>query len=361
MAGEIAGMYRDDMEHRLAKPDIGEVGVFCRVCHRWNDGESDLCSHCGERLVGARPLRSGSITSWVEGQVDERNALGIPVSGGDRDQLHEWVIFEPASRIAEPDADDTGRLVARTQELMSEFGLSKRKAWLTARLELGISANPPNFLGYERIGDRPALSRPSVAARLKRLINPPPFMGYDQTGVRPALSQQAEAARFKRWKWIRLSVIGTILVFAAGFVLLVVVVLAELLFDPTSDTGAALVEMTRWIFLAVSLLGIALVPVGVIGWLVVAAENWGDFFSSVTWIGTMLTIGFFVLAGIVAFSGQDGTDLESKENMFFFLLLRGVPIGVLVALIGSLGSAGVRFHHRRATTASSALDTDRQN
>jgi len=359
MAGEIIEMYCDNVGHWSAKPDIGGVGVFCRVCHRWNDGESDLCRHCGKSLVGDRPLSSGSTTSWVEDQVDERNALGIPVSRGDRDELHEWVNFEPASRIAEREVDDTGRLVARAQELMTEFGLSKRKAWLTARLDLGIPANPPNFLGYERIGDRSALSRPSVAVRLKRLINPPPFVGYDRTGVRPVFSQQAEAARFKRWKWIRLSVIGTVLVFAAIVFGFVSVVFAAMFFDPTSDTGAVLAEMTGWVFLAVSLLGIALVPVGFIGWLV-TAENWGDFFSSLTRVGMIVTCVFFLLAGFVAFSTQDGTGLESKENMFFFLL-RGVPVGVLVALIGSLGSAGVRFHHRRAATLSSALDTDRQN
>lgn len=78
MAGEIIEMYRDNMGHRPAKPDIGEVGVSCRVCHRWNDGESDLCSHCGERIAGDRPLTGNSVASWVQGQIAERRAFGMP-------------------------------------------------------------------------------------------------------------------------------------------------------------------------------------------------------------------------------------------------------------------------------------------
>jgi hypothetical protein len=310
------------MGHQSAKPDIGEVGVFCRVCHRWSDGQSDLCHHCLERLLGSRPLSKDSVAVWVGGQVDEHRALGIPVPAEDQALLRRWASFHSVNLIAEADDNEAAVIASRTQELMTERDMSWKEAWQSAEQEWSVASGLP----------------------------------------------PTSAHRKKRSKWLRLAGIGAILVFAAIFVASVDSLFAELLFDPTSDTGAVL-PVTRWIFLAASLLGITLVEVGIIGW-VVTAGNWRDFFSSLTWgdffssltrVGTIVTIGLFALAGIMAFSGQDGTDLEGKENAFFFLLLRGVPTGVLVALIGSLGSAGVRFHHRRATTASSALDTDRQN
>jgi hypothetical protein len=126
MVGGITDMYRDDMGHRSAKPDIGEVGVFCRGCHRWSDGQSDFCRHCFERLLGSRPLGKDSVAVWVGGQVDEHRALGIPVPAEDQDLLRRWANYEPANRFVDRDIDEFEGLTAGTPELITETQVSTR-------------------------------------------------------------------------------------------------------------------------------------------------------------------------------------------------------------------------------------------
>jgi hypothetical protein len=142
----------------MAKPDIDELGIFCCVCHRWNDGQLDLCGHCQERLVGDRPLTSGSVASWVEGQVEERRVLGIEVPAEDQELLHRWAasvpgtswklrwrtadsehlaVNHPVTPVAEP-IGDAARVPARTQELMAESGMDWTDAWHQAETELGV-------------------------------------------------------------------------------------------------------------------------------------------------------------------------------------------------------------------------------
>jgi hypothetical protein len=68
---------------------IAGVGVFCGVCHRRDDGESDFCS-CGESLVGYRPLNAKQLASWVTGQIRERDAAGVGSNSADIDVLRAW-------------------------------------------------------------------------------------------------------------------------------------------------------------------------------------------------------------------------------------------------------------------------------
>ena len=125
MVGEFTDMYCDDMGHQSAKPDIGEVGVFCRVCHMWSDGQSDLCHYCLERLVGSRPLSKDSVAVWVGGQVDEHRALGIPVPAEDQDLLHRWGAFDSTERATISEAPDPERV----RLLMKEYDIDWRQAW----------------------------------------------------------------------------------------------------------------------------------------------------------------------------------------------------------------------------------------
>jgi hypothetical protein len=147
MVAEITDMYGDDMGHQSAKPDIGEVGVFCRVCHRWSDGQSDLCHHCLERLLGSRPLSKDSVAVWVGGQVDEHRALGIPVPAEDQDLLHRWAAFDSTdTQVPAETSGQSGDLVkAGTQrdmieELMARDGISWRQAWKQS----GAQPEPPD-------------------------------------------------------------------------------------------------------------------------------------------------------------------------------------------------------------------------
>ena len=90
-------MYREVMQDREGFTDISELGVFCRVCHKWNTGQSDSCSHCQKRLLSQRPLAPSSVDSWVEGQINEYDALGIPLLIDDEGLLRRWAAFDPAN------------------------------------------------------------------------------------------------------------------------------------------------------------------------------------------------------------------------------------------------------------------------
>jgi hypothetical protein len=83
---------------------IGEVGVFCVVCGWWNDGLSDVCKDCSSRLIAERPLGGHAIGAWMEGQVGQRDTLGIPMSVNEMNVLHEWVVGVPVL----PNVKDAG-------------------------------------------------------------------------------------------------------------------------------------------------------------------------------------------------------------------------------------------------------------
>jgi hypothetical protein len=86
---------------------ITEVGVFCGVCHRWNDGASDFCA-CRESLVGYRPLNAKQVASWVTGQLRERDAAGVPSSAEDVEALREWAgRGDPSHPVARRDGPQT--------------------------------------------------------------------------------------------------------------------------------------------------------------------------------------------------------------------------------------------------------------
>jgi hypothetical protein len=81
------------------RPSIGDVGVFCAVCHRWNDGTSDFCT-CRESLIGYRTLNTAQVTSWVREQARERDAAGAPTSTADIEALTSWAGWSDSSHGA---------------------------------------------------------------------------------------------------------------------------------------------------------------------------------------------------------------------------------------------------------------------
>ena len=91
-------------------------GIFCRVCHMSNDGESDFCSHCQDRLIGSRPFTVRGVDSWLKGQVDEHEVLRIPLPFEDRKLLRRWASFLSVNPIVEADTDEAAVLASRTHE-----------------------------------------------------------------------------------------------------------------------------------------------------------------------------------------------------------------------------------------------------
>lgn len=77
------------MEEPRSVRDIGDVGVICTVCHSWNDGTSDFWT-CRESLIGYRTLNTKQISSWVTGQLRERDTAGAASSAEDVEALREW-------------------------------------------------------------------------------------------------------------------------------------------------------------------------------------------------------------------------------------------------------------------------------
>ncbi len=67
-----------------------EIEIFCHKCGERNDGRTDVCTRCGDRLVGQRPLESRSVDVWVEGQMSIRNATGLNTGVKDLSLLRGW-------------------------------------------------------------------------------------------------------------------------------------------------------------------------------------------------------------------------------------------------------------------------------
>lgn len=268
-------------------------GIFCRVCHMWNDGESDFCSHCQDRLIGSRPLTVRGVDSWLKGQVDEHEVLRIPLSFEDRKLLRRWASFHSVNLIVEADTDEAAVLASRTRELMAEQGQSWKEAWQTAELEWSVS-----------------------------------------TGLSPTSTHRKKGS-----KWLLLSAIGVSLPFAASFALVAIAIVSSL-FDP--NTGVADSWIGGWIVLASLWLGLLLVIVGVVGWLA-NADNWSDRFTGLARVGAIMICGSLTFAFAMGFS------IGGREGTVFFLRW-GLSMGFLVALMGSLGYAGVRLRNHRETT-----------
>jgi hypothetical protein len=89
MSESSVSSYPATMDQAQSTGGITDIGVFCAVCHRWNDGASDFCS-CRESLVGYRTLNARQVGSWVTGQLHERDAAGVPSSVADVEALREW-------------------------------------------------------------------------------------------------------------------------------------------------------------------------------------------------------------------------------------------------------------------------------
>jgi hypothetical protein len=90
---------------------ITEVGVFCGVCHRWNDGASDFCA-CRESLIGYRTLNAKQVASWVSGQMRERDAAGAPTTTDEIEALRIWAgSGQPLHAIA----DSGGRMSDKSE------------------------------------------------------------------------------------------------------------------------------------------------------------------------------------------------------------------------------------------------------
>jgi hypothetical protein len=126
-------MYREAMKGHEGFTDISELGVCCRVCHKWSNGQSDSCSHCRKRLLGQRPLSPRSVEDWVEDQIEEHDALGIPVLNDDDVLLRRWAAFDPENPGTEQDVaeaatyplDDVATRLSTTSPPMAGSETSK--------------------------------------------------------------------------------------------------------------------------------------------------------------------------------------------------------------------------------------------
>jgi hypothetical protein len=76
-----------------------------------------VCKDCNSRLIGERPLGEHAIGVWMEGQVGQRNTLGIPTAVNEMNVLHEWVVgvrvFPNVNDAGIPSTSDTDSGVHR--------------------------------------------------------------------------------------------------------------------------------------------------------------------------------------------------------------------------------------------------------
>lgn len=179
----------------------------------------------------------------------------------------------------------SGQLSHRTQELMAESGLSWRDAWRMAESEL--PGGPPR----SRYGGKS--------------------------------------------KWLRLSLVGLVTPFAAIAFAIVVALLEEFAAGLGRELASLPISILAGGAGILMVVGVALIPVGVIGW-VVSADNWGDRFARLIRVGLgMIPVGLWLAFSMAFATSLVGTDGGKLAVAGFFLLW--TPIGILIAMFSYIG------------------------